>query len=156
MSTSLISLFSSSAASSAAGSASITSSTVGLIEVAVSAQEAKTRRGNHELTRLAFSWRWNKIRGSNGYGKHRVSIDDDNGVTVEYWRCWPFTFLQDCASHEAMSFSRSKRGSSGSVTTRAGVSQERLDVGRTDEDLPPPLGPCCCLFQASLARATRS
>jgi len=84
MCTSLISLFSSSAASSAAGSASITSSTFGLMEVAVRTQEAKTRRDNHELTRLAFGWRQNKIRGSNGYGKYRVSIDDDNGVTVEY------------------------------------------------------------------------
>ena len=64
MSTSLISLFSSSAASSAAGSASTTSSTVGLIDMAVRTQEAKARRGNHELTRLAFGWRWNKIRGS--------------------------------------------------------------------------------------------
>ena len=71
----------------------MTSSTVGLIEMAVSAQEAKTRRDNHELTRLAFSWRWDKIRGSNSYGKYRVSIDDDNGVTVEYGRCWPFMSL---------------------------------------------------------------
>ena len=108
----------------------MTSSTFGLMEVAVSAQEVKTRRDNHELTRLAFSWRWNKIRGSNGYGKYRGSIDDDNGVTVEYWRGRPFTLLQDCVSHEAMSFSRSKRGSSGSVTTRAGVSQECSDVER--------------------------
>ena len=57
MFTSLISLFSSSAARSAAGSVSTTSSTFGLIDVAVSTQEAKTRRSNHELTRLAFSWR---------------------------------------------------------------------------------------------------
>lgn len=57
MFTSLISLFSSSAARSAAGSVSATSSTVGLIDVAVNAQEAKTRRGNHEFTRLAFGWR---------------------------------------------------------------------------------------------------
>ena len=56
MCTSLISLFSSSAASSAAGSASTTSSTVGRIDVAVSGtQEAKTRRDNHELTRLVLS-----------------------------------------------------------------------------------------------------
>lgn len=84
MCTSLISLFSSSAARSAAGSASTTSSTLGLIDVAVSTQEAKTRRDNHEFTRLAFSWRWSKIRGSNGYGKYRVSIDDGSGVTVEH------------------------------------------------------------------------
>jgi hypothetical protein len=41
MCTSLISLFSSSAASSAAGSASVTSSTFGLMDVAVGAQEVR-------------------------------------------------------------------------------------------------------------------
>lgn len=85
MYTSLISLFSSSAARSAAGSVSAISSTLGLIDATVSTQEAKTRRGNHELTRLAFGWRWSRIRGSNSYGKCRLSIDDGNGVTVEYW-----------------------------------------------------------------------
>jgi len=83
MCTSLISLFSSSAAKSAAGSASMTSSAIGLIDDGKYAR-GKTRRGDHEFTNLAFSWRWSKVRGSDGYGKYRVSIDDDNGVTVEY------------------------------------------------------------------------
>lgn len=49
----------------------------------VNTQEAKARRDNRELTRLTLSWRWNK-GGTSDYGKYRVSIDDDNGVTVEY------------------------------------------------------------------------
>jgi len=43
---------------------------------------------------LALSWRWSKVRVSDGYGKYRVSIDDDNGVIVEYRRYWPSRFVK--------------------------------------------------------------
>src|SRR5882757_3129118 len=127
-------------------------STLGLMEVAVSTQEAKTRRDNHEFhafgSRLALDQEalreWLRKISC-------LSINGDNGITVEYGGYWSFaSLLQDWASHEAMNFSRSKRGSSGSVTTWVGVSLGCLDTERMGWDSPPPLEGSCCFFQASL------
>ena len=83
MYTSLISLFSSSAASSAAGSASVTSSTFGLMDVAVGVQEVR------RVETITGSRVWLSVgagieREADGYGKYCVSIDGDSGITVEY------------------------------------------------------------------------
>ena len=60
-------------------------------------------------------------------------------MTVEQ-RQSPVVSLQDCVSHEAMSFSKSKRGSSGSVTTGVGVSSRMLGYHKDEPGLTATFG----------------